>query len=383
MLTMDSNERYILGAMELVEVQRFAHDDEVSPQFYQLVQQRRSLNEQDYCVWTVGRTALLSGDPMKLPPGHLTFQSFVFEGLPMESMEILSMREGIVGNETAPMAQLFLHKRPRLCLFLLPIATQVLHKVVNRIVTPIVFARQAGLDSTLVATPLALTRAPALPAPPSPMVIPALDEAIDDDGDEHKAEAYDPDVMFAAMRFSTALKNQSGLREAMLLSAGLLAAANPGSAGGLLGAMKVGRARIPGKSAVAAGWNRLDCLSVMWERDLQELFTFKRYLMADASPKLWSFFSVRETRVRFQKGGSLDMGALEPGRLAESWESHAWQVTALGHGAAHVPGTCSMVCSPSPKIASRSCSLAGSASWAGRAIRARSASSRAPPTLVR
>lgn len=70
MLTVNGNARYILCAMKLLEAQRFAHDAEVSPQSYQSVEQRRSVNENEHCVWTVGRAAMLSGAPMA--PHRLT-----------------------------------------------------------------------------------------------------------------------------------------------------------------------------------------------------------------------------------------------------------------------------------------------------------------------
>lgn len=181
----------------------------------------------------------------------------------MQGLERLSIREATVGNVSIPMGQLFLHQRPWLNLILLPLPKQVLHKVVNRIVAPVIFARQACLVSILAAPSPPFVRVPTLPSPASPMDIPEGEDILDDGADETKPEAYRPDVMFPAMRFSTVLKNPRTLREAVRLSAGLLVASGPASANGLLEDISAGRLRIPEKRPswrrAGTGWIACRC----------------------------------------------------------------------------------------------------------------------------
>ena len=96
-----------------------------------------------------------------------------------------------------------------------------------------------------------------------------------------------------------------------------------------------GRIRIPGKNSIAHGCHKLDCLSVLWEREFSETSDFIRCIMADSSLKSYNDLCTRESTFKLPKTRPTD-GAWGRHDLQFQFSTFAWQLSVLGYGASNL-----------------------------------------------
>ena len=165
-------------------------------------------------------------------------------------------------------------------------------------------------------------------AVPSVDVSVAAESCADDDAELHSEvhDRYSFQQMIAALKLSDLLKSADKMTDAVKASIELVL---PDKSADICAKIDSGEIRVPQKDAVLRGWQKLDCAGVLWERETignQRC----RYLMADASEKMFNYFCVRESSVALEPFGE---ESLDEHKVQLSFDSHAWQCTVCGYGA--------------------------------------------------
>jgi hypothetical protein len=264
---------------------------------------------------------LLNSDELNLS-GALVAEMFTDVG----SQKIKDLHV-CVGGETVTVRSLFARQRLRVwSLSSRLVADQILSGSVVRLVTPRSFVKHVGVhlvETRFVVPPLDA-------AGPTPPAVSADGDS--DDNTPEKTLFYPPQVLFNAMKLSRLLRNQDNIIDAVKYALHVVLPAD--KAEDLCQQIDSGELPVPGGKSLAHAWHKLDCLSVLWERELNTNRSMHRYVSADSSLKGYNYFCVRENNV--QLPCSLDSSPVPLDFCALPYSSSSWQVSTFGYGASNL-----------------------------------------------
>ena len=103
------------------------------------------------------------------------------------------------------------------------------------------------------------------------------------------------------MKLSRLLRNQDNIIDAVKYALHVVLPAD--KAEDLCQQIDSGELPVPGGKSLAHSWHKLDCLSVLWERELNSNRRMHRYISADSSLKGYNYFCVRENNVQLPASG--------------------------------------------------------------------------------
>ena len=139
--------------------------------------------------------------------------------------------------------------------------------------------------------------------------------------------------MFNAMHLSRLLRNQERIVDAVKFA--LHVALPQPQAEQLCASIDRGDIPVPGGKSLAHAWHKLDCMSVLWERERQRHCSMHRHILADSSLKNHNnYFCVRENNVTLPDTNCMSAVVLDFGKM--KYASHSWQVTTCGYGASNL-----------------------------------------------